>query len=147
PGRLHHRALSASRPNTRQSDRRDVVNPRMQGKVVFVTGAGRGQGREHAVRFAREGADIIAIDLCAPIDSLTYPLSSPRDLQTTEDEVRAAGGRIVAEIADVRSQASLDAALGKGLAEFGHVDVVIANAGIVSGGPAWEIGEKEWHDV
>jgi SDR family mycofactocin-dependent oxidoreductase len=123
------------------------MSGRFAGKVVVVTGAGRGQGREHAVRFAAEGADLVALDICAPMDSLTYDLASPADLEATADAVQEAGGRVLALTADVRSQTSLDTAIAKALAEFGRIDVLIANAGIVSGGPAWEIGEREWHDV
>jgi len=103
---------------------------RVDGKVAFITGAARGQGRSHAVRLAEEGADIIAVDICAPIDSMNYPLATPEDLDQTVKEVEATGRRIVARVADVRERPQLAAALAEGLEAFGHLDVVVANAGI-----------------
>lgn len=102
----------------------------MDGKVVFITGAARGQGRSHAVRLAEEGADIIAVDICAPIETMGYPLATPEDLDQTAKEVEAHGRRIVARQGDVRDRAGLDQVLQEGLSELGHLDVVIANAGI-----------------
>lgn len=119
----------------------------MRGRVVFITGAGRGQGREHAIRFAAEGADVIVTDICAPMDSLTYPLATETELEQTAELARAAGGRALHRVADVRDQAALDAAVAAGVAEFGRLDVVVANAGIVLGGPAWEIEDPDWRDV
>jgi SDR family mycofactocin-dependent oxidoreductase len=103
---------------------------RVDGKVAFITGAARGQGRSHAVRLAEEGADIIAVDICAPIASMNYPLATPEDLEQTVKEVEATGRRIVARVADVRDRSQLDAALAEGIESFGHLDVVVANAGI-----------------
>lgn len=103
---------------------------RVQDKVAFITGAGRGQGRSHAVRLAEEGADIIAVDLCADIDTVGYALSRPEDLEETEKLVEKTGRRIVAVRADVRDAAQLQRALAQGLAEFGKLDIVIAQAGI-----------------
>lgn len=120
---------------------------RLEGKVAFITGAGRGQGREHAVRFAQEGADVIVTDICQPMASLSYPLASEEDLDETARLVRDAGTRAVSVVADVRSQASLDAAVKEGVHEFGRLDIVVANAGIVLGGTAWEISEGDWRDV
>jgi SDR family mycofactocin-dependent oxidoreductase len=104
---------------------------RLQGKVAFITGAGRGQGRAHAVRMAEEGADIIAIDLCRQIDSNPYPLSSPEDLAETERAVKELGRRIVARQADVRERGELRDALEAGVRDLGRLDVVVANAGIL----------------
>jgi SDR family mycofactocin-dependent oxidoreductase len=103
---------------------------RMEGKVVFITGAARGQGRSHAVRLAEEGADIIACDICAQIDSNLYPLATPDDLEETVNLVEKLGRRIVARQADVRDRDALQAVLEEGVRELGHVDVLVANAGI-----------------
>jgi SDR family mycofactocin-dependent oxidoreductase len=103
---------------------------RVQGKVAFITGAARGQGRSHAVRLAEEGADIIAVDLCKNVDTIGYPMASPDDLKETARLVEKLGQRVVAVEADVRERAQLQDALDRGLAELGKVDVVIAQAGI-----------------
>lgn len=104
---------------------------RLAGKVAFITGAARGQGRAHAVRMAEEGADIIAIDICEQIKSNKYPLATQEDLDETATLVRDSGARIVAVKADVRDRDQLRAAIEAGLAEFGHLDIVVANAGIL----------------
>ncbi|OHV41612.1 MULTISPECIES: mycofactocin-coupled SDR family oxidoreductase [Pseudofrankia] len=103
---------------------------KLGGKVAFITGAARGQGRSHAVRLAAEGADIIAVDICQQIASVPYPLATPDDLAVTVKEVEALGRRIVATPADVRDRGQLRAALDAGLTELGRLDVVCANAGI-----------------
>jgi SDR family mycofactocin-dependent oxidoreductase len=118
---------------------------RVQGKVAFVTGAGRGQGRSHAVRLAEEGADIIAIDLCHDIDSLAYSLSTPDDLKETARLVEAQDRRIVAVQADVRERAQLRDAIERGIAELGKVDIVVAQAGII--GQKSEAPLQAWTDV
>ena len=125
------------------------MSGRMAGKVVLVTGAARGQGRSHAVRLAEEGADVIAVDLCAGIDTVVgkYPPATREDLDRTVVEVEKAGGRIVARVADVRDQAGLDAAVADGVDELGRLDGVVANAGIASYGRAWELDEATWQDV
>jgi SDR family mycofactocin-dependent oxidoreductase len=101
-----------------------------EGKVAFITGAARGQGRAHAVRFAEEGADIIAFDLCDQIDSVAYPMATPEDLDETVNLVEKTGRRIVAEQGDVRDLERLKAVVAKGVAEFGRIDFLLANAGI-----------------
>ena len=103
----------------------------LEGKVAFITGAARGQGRSHAVRFAEEGADIIAFDLCGQMDTVPYPMASPEDLDETVNLVEKTGRRIVAEQGDVRDFARLKAAVASGVAEFGRLDFVLANAGIL----------------
>ena len=103
---------------------------RLEGKVAFITGAARGQGRSHAVRLAQEGADIIAVDICRQIDTVPYPMATPQDLDQTVKEVEALDRRIVARQADVRDEAGLQAAFDAGVAELGPVDIVLANAGI-----------------
>jgi SDR family mycofactocin-dependent oxidoreductase len=106
---------------------------KLDGKVAFITGAARGQGRSHAVRLAEEGADIIAIDLCAPIASMNYPNASLEDLQQTVKEVEALDRRIIARQADVRVRDELKAVVDEGVEAFGHLDTVVANAGILAG--------------
>lgn len=103
---------------------------RVEGKVAFITGAARGQGRSHAVRLADEGADIIAVDVCEQIQGVPYAMSTPEDLEQTVYEVEKLGRRIIARVADVRDPGQLESALGEGLAEFGRLDIVCANAGI-----------------
>src|ERR1700761_3133219 len=97
------------------------------GKVAFITGAARGQGRSHAVRFAEEGADIIAFDLCEGVDSVAYPMATTEDLDETVNLVEKTGRRIVAEQGDVRDFNRLKAAVGKGVDELGRLDFVLAN--------------------
>jgi SDR family mycofactocin-dependent oxidoreductase len=104
---------------------------RMQGKVALVTGAARGQGRSHAVRLAQEGADIIAVDLCAQIKSVSYPMATAADLAETARLVEELDRRVVTQVADVRDRAPLAVAVEAGVAALGHLDVVVANAGIV----------------
>ncbi|MGA7418704.1 MAG: mycofactocin-coupled SDR family oxidoreductase [Acidimicrobiales bacterium] len=106
---------------------------KLDGKVAIITGAARGQGRSHAVRLAEEGADIIAVDLCAPIASMNYPNATPEDLDQTVKEVEATGRKIIARKADVRLREQLKEVMDEGIAAFGHVDVVLANAGICPG--------------
>ena len=118
---------------------------RVEGKVAFVTGAGRGQGRSHAVRLAEEGADIIAVDLCRQIDSIQYPLATPEDLDETARLVEKTGQGIITAQADVREAGQLRTALENGIAEFGKLDVVVAQAGVagMSGNPPLQA----WCDV
>ncbi len=118
----------------------------LTGKVAFITGAARGQGRAHAVRLAREGCDIIAVDICADIPTMTYPNASEADLAETVALVEKEDRRIVARKADVRDYAGLKAAFDEGLAEFGRVDIVIANAGIIRLGDEEDL-LAEWNDV
>ena len=107
----------------------------LNGKVAFITGAARGQGRAHAVRLAADGADIIALDICRDIDSIDYPNASPEDLDETVKLVEKEGGRIVARQADVRDADAVEHVVADGLAEFGCLDIVIANAGVIRLGP------------
>ncbi|MBV9514040.1 MAG: mycofactocin-coupled SDR family oxidoreductase [Mycobacteriaceae bacterium] len=114
----------------------------LDGKVAFITGAARGQGRAHALKLASEGADIIAVDLCAQIASVPYPLATVQDLDATVKLVEDTGARIVGRQADVRDRASLDTAFRDGLDELGGVNIVVANAGI-----APMAGRDAWQDV
>lgn len=103
---------------------------RVMGKVALISGAARGQGRSHARMLAAEGADIIAVDLCADIETNEYPLARPEDLDETAGLIEKEGRRAFTEIADVRDRVALSAAIDRGVAEFGHLDIVVANAGI-----------------
>lgn len=117
------------------------------GKVAVISGAARGQGRSHAVRLAEEGADIIAFDICADVGSAQYPLAREADLAETVAAVEATGRRIVSSVVDVRDAASTAAAIAAGVAELGRLDIVIANAGIVSYYPADEIDAQAWREM
>ena len=121
----------------------------LDGKVAFVTGAARGQGRSHARRLAEEGADIIAIDACATPDWLSYPLATEADLAQTVKVVESLDRRIVARRADVRDLGAVRAALAAGVAELGgRLDIVCANAAIISQpGPTWEIDLGQWREL
>jgi SDR family mycofactocin-dependent oxidoreductase len=118
---------------------------RLEGKVAFITGAARGQGRSHAVRLAEEGADIIAVDLCRQVESVAYPMSTPDDLAETAKEVESRDRRIVAVEADVRDDTALQAAFDRGVAELGPVDIVLANAGIAP--MSLHETRQSWRDV
>ncbi|GHC42882.1 mycofactocin-coupled SDR family oxidoreductase [Streptomyces cinnamoneus] len=120
---------------------------RVAGKVVFITGAARGQGRSHAVRLAEEGAHIVASDICEEVGSTHYTLATSDDLKETARLVEARGGQILTCSADVRVPEQLDAVVSEALGRFGHIDVVCANAGIGSLGRAWELSDKQWHDM
>ena len=125
------------------------MGARVEGKVAFVTGAARGQGRSHAVRLAEEGADIIAVDVCGPIsaDSQIAP-SNPDDLAQTVDLVKNLGRRIVAAQVDVRDYDALKAALANGVEQLGRLDIVVANAGIGNGGQTLDkTSEEDWDDM
>lgn len=113
---------------------------RVAGKVAFITGAARGQGRSHAIRLAEEGADIIAVDICKNYDTVGYAMATAEDLEETKNYVEKTGRRIVTAQADVRNEAELRSALDSGLAEFGKVDIVVAQAGIAAmkGQPAMQ---------
>ncbi|MGA2830593.1 MAG: SDR family NAD(P)-dependent oxidoreductase, partial [Streptosporangiaceae bacterium] len=121
---------------------------RVEGKVAFITGAARGQGRSHAVRLAQEGADIIAVDVCQQIRGVPFPMSTPDDLKETVRLVEEQDRRIVAAQADVRDYAALKAAVDDGVAQLGRLDIVVANAGIGNGGkPLAETDEQTWQDM
>jgi (+)-trans-carveol dehydrogenase len=117
---------------------------RVEGKVAFITGAGRGQGRSHAVRLAEEGADIIAVDICHDVEG-GLPMATAGDLAETVKLVEAAGRRIIASQADVRDFSALKAAADDGAAQLGRLDIVLGNAGIASlGGPAQDMDPHNW---
>jgi len=120
----------------------------VDGKVALVTGAGRGQGRSHALKLASEGADVIAVDIGGGrVDTISYELASEADLNATIKEVEGMGRRAVKAVADVRSLSDLQAAVDAGLSELGKIDIVCANAGIGSWAVAWEMTEQQWKDM
>jgi SDR family mycofactocin-dependent oxidoreductase len=124
------------------------MSGRVAGKVAFVTGAARGQGRSHAVRLAQEGADIIAIDICRPVDNVVYPAATPADLAETVDLVKAQDRRIVTAEVDVRDYDALKAAVDSGVQQLGRLDIIVANAGIGNGGnKLHKIRENIWQDM
>ena len=121
---------------------------RVEGKVAFVSGAARGQGRGHAVRLAQEGADIIAIDICKPVDNVVYPAATPADLAETADLVKGYDRRIVTAEVDVRDYDALKAAVDSGVAQLGRLDIIVPNAGIGNGGnKLHKIRENIWQDM
>lgn len=126
------------------------MTDRMAGKVAFITGAARGQGRSHAVRLAEEGADIIAVDICEDIETVTpcYSLASREDLAGTAELVGDLGRKVVAEQVDVRDLGALQEAFDHGLAELGRVDTVVANAGIATAfTKSWELNPQQWKEM
>jgi SDR family mycofactocin-dependent oxidoreductase len=121
---------------------------RVDGKIAFVTGAARGQGRAHAVRLAQEGADVVVTDLAGPVETVTYTPATPDDLAETAKEVEALGRRVVSFTADVRDHDALKAGLDAAVAELGGLDVVVANAGIINAvRPSWELDEADWRTM
>ena len=120
----------------------------LDGKVAFITGAARGQGRSHALRLASEGADIIAIDICHDIDTMTYPNASVADLEETVKMVEGLDRRIVARQGDVRDAKAVQAVVDEGVAELGRLDIALSNAGIVRLGEADpETDVRVWEDT
>jgi SDR family mycofactocin-dependent oxidoreductase len=120
---------------------------RMDGRVVFITGAARGQGRSHAVRLAEEGADVVGVDLCEQIDIVPYTMATREDLDETVRLVEKTGRRMLASTCDVRDLPGLQVAFDAGVAEFGHIDTVLANAGVImmnsqekDPAEAWQVG-------
>jgi NAD(P)-dependent dehydrogenase (short-subunit alcohol dehydrogenase family) len=120
---------------------------RHHGKVVLITGAARGIGRATAEVFASQGATIVACDIAGTVTQAQASTSSRQDLDQTEHAVRAVGGTCLTQLVDVREQDSVDAAVRAAIGEFGHLDVVVANAGIMLSKPFWEVDEHEWRAV
>ncbi|GFG74544.1 mycofactocin-coupled SDR family oxidoreductase [Mycobacterium botniense] len=121
---------------------------RVEGKVAFITGAARGQGRSHAVRLAQEGADIIAVDICKPIEGVLIPPSTPQDLAETADLVKSHNRRVVTAEVDVRDYEALKAAVDDGVEQLGRLDIIVANAGIGNGGDTLaNTKERDWQDM
>jgi SDR family mycofactocin-dependent oxidoreductase len=120
----------------------------LQGRVAFITGAARGQGRAHAARLAREGADIIALDICAPVsDSISYPAATPEDLAETVRAVEAEGRKVLARQVDIRDDAAVRQLVADGVEQFGRLDILVANAGVLSWGRIWELSDEQWNTV
>lgn len=119
---------------------------RLDGRVAFITGGARGQGRAIALRYAGEGADIIICDVCET-GAVPYPLATEDDLEETAEGVRAAGRRCIAEVADVRSQEALDAVVAQGVDEFGRLDIACVSAGIFWSASLWEMTDEVWETV
>ena len=119
----------------------------LEGKVALITGGSRGQGRAHAITCAREGADVIIIDTLEQISTVVYPMAQQADIDETVRQVEELDRRIVAVVGDVRRQADLDRAVAEGLAAFGRIDILIANAGIFSLAPAHELTDEMWDDM
>ena len=120
---------------------------RFEGRTYFITGIARGQGRSHALALAAEGAAIIGVDLCADVGTVGYPPATAEDLAVTMEQVEKAGGQILARAADVRDAAALEAVIQEGIATFGGLDGVVANAGICSYGRLWELTDEQWQSV
>ncbi len=120
----------------------------LDGRVAFITGAARGQGRAHAIRLANDGADIIAIDICRPIsDTITYPLGTSEELAETVRAVEATGRKVLAREVDIRDLAALQKLVADGVEQFGRLDILVANAGVLSWGRMFEMSEEQWDTV
>ncbi|MFW0795929.1 mycofactocin-coupled SDR family oxidoreductase [Gordonia sp. CPCC 205515] len=121
----------------------------LEGKVAFVTGAARGQGRQHALTLARAGADIVAIDLCAQLPTVPYAMSTPDDLDETVGLIEGTGRKILARVGDVRDFAALKVLADDAVEQFGHIDIVCANAGVYSFGPisSLDIDAERWAEI
>jgi SDR family mycofactocin-dependent oxidoreductase len=124
-----------------------IVAAGLEGRVAFITGAGRGQGRAHAVRLARDGVDVIGIDICEDVASTGYPNATETDLEETARLVEKEGRRMVALKADVRKYPELDAAVEAGVERFGRIDIVIANAGIIRIAGESDDFMADWQDI
>lgn len=120
---------------------------RFEGKVAFITGVARGQGRRHAVEFAREGGSVIGVDICAQLPNVPYPLSTPEDLAETTRLIEQVGGASVLHVADVRDRAAMRAAVTEGVDRFGRLDVILANAGTYSPAPIRWLSEDAWEET
>lgn len=121
---------------------------RLDGKVAMITGGARGQGRAMALRFAGEGADIAFLDAASEkFDTVPYQISSVEDLERTKAEVEALGAGCIAEVGDVRSQEDQDRLVANAVAEFGHLDVACASAGVHSFAPLWEMKDAMWNEL
>jgi SDR family mycofactocin-dependent oxidoreductase len=123
------------------------MGDRLQGKVAFITGAGRGQGRSHAIRLATEGADIIAIDACANFDTVRYDMASEDDLRETVKAVESLDRRVIASKVDVRDSRGLAKAVNDGVAELGKLDIVVANAAICTWQKWDDTSPQVWQDT
>lgn len=143
----------ADRPRAEFCGKREKVETVMSvgpldGLVAFVTGAARGQGRSHEVRLAKDGADIVALDICSPVSgSVVYPSATNDDLAATVELVEAQGRRILARAVDIRDLAATELLVNEAIEMFGRLDILIANAGVLSWGRLWELSEEQWDAV
>lgn len=120
----------------------------LEGRVAFVTGAARGQGRAHAIRLAREGADVIVSDICASVsDTIPYPGTTSEDLLETVRLVEAEGRKVLSREVDIRDDAALRQLVADGVEQFGRLDILVANAGVLSWGRLWELTDEQWNTV
>jgi len=120
----------------------------LAGRVAFVTGAARGQGRAYAVRMAREGAEVIISDICAPVsETIPYAGATPEDLAETARLVEAEGRAVLSRTVDIRDDAALRQLVADGIERFGRLDVLVANAGVLSWGRLWELSDEQWNTV
>lgn len=123
------------------------TNRELSGKVALVTGAARGQGRSHCAALAREGANIVALDICADIDTVPYPLGTRADLDDTAEQLRETGVEVIAEVVDVRNLGQLEDVTRQTWDRFGRLDIVVANAGTLGAvAPMWELTEQQFSD-
>ena len=120
----------------------------LEGRVAFITGAARGQGRAHAIRLASDGADIIAIDICGPVsDTIIYSPATAEELAETVRAVESTGGKVLAREVDIRDLGALRQVVSDGVEQFGRLDILVANAGVLSWGRLWEMSEEQWDTV
>jgi len=120
---------------------------RVEGKVALVTGAARGQGRSHAVRLAQEGADIVALDICQDLKTVKYDGATDADLAETASMIEDLDRRVISRKADVRDLSAMESAVSDAVSEFGRLDIVVANAGIATAAPAWELTEEMFQEM
>jgi SDR family mycofactocin-dependent oxidoreductase len=122
-------------------------NSRFQDRVVFITGAARGMGRSHALAFAREGARLILCDACHQYKTVPYPLAQPEELTALAHEIEHMGRPVIASQTDVTHLVAMQELVGQAQHELGPIDVVVANAGLYSFAPSWELSEEQWDET
>src|SRR5258708_2180870 len=122
-------------------------SPLFQNRTVFITGAARGMGRSHALAFAREGARLVLCDACRQYSSVPYSLAQPEDLSSLVREIEHMGQSVIAEQVDVTHLGAMEALAERALREFGPIDIVVANAGLYSFAPSWEMTEEQWDET
>ena len=123
------------------------TNPRFQDKVVFITGAAHGMGRLHALAFAREGARLVLCDACRQYETIPYLLAAPEELYTLAHEIEGMGNTVIASQTDVTNLQGMQALVERALRELGPIDIVVANAGLYSFAPSWEMSEQQWDET
>ena len=125
----------------------NASNSRFQDRTVFITGAARGMGRAHALAFAREGARLVVCDACRKYNSVPYPLAQPAELASLASEIEQMGRPVLAAQVDVTDLAAMQALAERALRELGPIDIVVANAGVYSFAPSWEMTEEQWDET